>query len=459
MKNKKKYMIAIGQLGLLALTQALSGYAYSEDGVSQSEITIGGVMDLEGRSSGLGLGMKAGIEAALKDQTVSGKKIRFITLNDSYNPVKTSASTKALVDQKVFLFAGNVGTPTAKVSLPILEQNNIPAFGFFTGAGLLRDNNPNVINYRASYVQETKAVIQSALKNGVKPDGVCAYVQNDAYGMAGIKGIRKVLNNTSASNAIILTLDQIIKMEGDRPQRNGVGPVGVYARNTFTARAGYDSLKAWEKKQGTSCRLIVTVGAYASISRFIAYAKSKNEAWVYSAVSFTGAGNLAASLKKFGVKDNVIMTQVVPLQDSNLAIVKDARRDLGKDYGYVSQEGYIVGKLLLHGLQQLQPKEKIVASTTSKSKKNSKNGKSGKGGDTNKNEVSAARGNKPITRDNLMAALKGHKFNLGGLAMDFTNDNQGSDLVVLTTLSKGQWIPLKKTHWNILLEQRIAQAN
>ncbi|HHL18409.1 MAG TPA: branched-chain amino acid ABC transporter substrate-binding protein [Thiothrix sp.] len=463
MKNKKKYMMAIGQLGLLALTQVLSGYAYSEDGVSQSEITIGGVMDLEGRSSGLGLGMKAGIEAALKNQTISGKKIRFVTLDDSYNPVKTSASTKALVDQKVFLFAGNVGTPTAKVSLPILEHHNIPAIGFFTGAGLLRANNPNVINYRASYVQETKAVIESALKNGVKPEGICAYVQNDAYGMAGIKGIRKALSNTSASGSVVATLDQIINMKGDRPKRNGMGPVGVYARNTFTARAGYDSLKAWEKKQGTSCRLIVTVGAYASISRFIAYAKSKNEAWVYSAVSFTGAGNLAESLKKFGVRDKVIMTQVVPLQDSDLAIVKDARRDLGKDYGYVSQEGYIVGKLLLHGLQQLQQKEKkqekVVVSTTGKSKKHGKSSKSGNASDIHKNEVSAARGNKPITRDNLMAALRGHKFNLGGLEMDFTDDNQGSDLVVLTTLSKGQWVPLKKTNWNVLLEQRIAQAN
>jgi len=448
MNNNKKYIMTIGQLGLLALTQTLSGYAYSEEGISQSEITIGGVMDLEGRSSGLGLGMKAGIEAALKDQTISGRKIRFVTLDDSYNPVKTSASTKALIDQKVFLFAGNVGTPTAKVSLPILEQNNIPAIGFFTGAGLLRNNNSNVINYRASYVQETKAVIESALKNGVKAEGICAYVQNDAYGMAGIKGIRKALNSTYASGSVITTLDQIIKMKGDRPKRNGVGPVGVYARNTFTARAGYDSLKAWEKKQGTSCRLIVTVGAYASISRFIAYAKSKNEAWIYSAVSFTGADNLSSSLKKFGVKDKVIMTQVVPLQDSNLAIVKDARRDLGKEYGYVSQEGYIVGKLLLHGLQQLQPKGAVAASTAGKNKKN---GKDNKASDTNKN--------KPITRDNLMAALKGHKFNLGGLEMDFTDDNQGSDLVVLTTLSNGQWIPLKKAHWNTLLEKRIAQVN
>ncbi|CAA6800487.1 MAG: ABC-type branched-chain amino acid transport systems, periplasmic component [uncultured Thiotrichaceae bacterium] len=438
MNNKKRHILTIGKLSLLILAQALPSIASSEDGVNKSEITIGGVMDLEGRSSRLGLGMKAGIEAAIKDQTVAGKKINFVTLNDSYNPTKTKESTNKLVQEKVFLFAGNVGTPTAKVALPILEDNKIPAIGFFTGAGLLRNGSDNIINYRASYVQETKAVIDAALKQGVRPEGICAYVQNDAYGMAGIKGIRKALDNASNSGNSIKALDKILKMEGNRPKRNGMGPVGVYARNTFTARAGYDSLKLWERKQGASCRLVVTVGAYDSVSRFIAYAKSKNEPWVYSAVSFTGAETLASTLKKFGVSDKVIMTQVVPLGDSNLPIVKEARNALGKEYGHVSQEGYIVGKLLLHGLRQI----------------NSPQGTSDASSDTKKNNA-----DKPITRENLIAAFKGNKFDLGGLEMDFSDDNQGSDLVVLTKLLKNKWVPLKDSNWNALLNMQVAQSN
>lgn len=190
MKNNNKSLLAAT---LLSLSLGIPIHVHAEDGVTATEITIGGVMDLEGRSSGLGLGMKAGIEAALDNQTVAGRTVRFITENDSYTPDKAVAATEKLIAQKVLLLAGNVGTPTAQVVLPLLEQQKIPALGFFTGAGLLRPGQGDIINFRASYVQETKAVIDAALQQGVKPNEVCAYVQNDAYGMAGVAGIRSAL--------------------------------------------------------------------------------------------------------------------------------------------------------------------------------------------------------------------------------------------------------------------------
>lgn len=405
MKNNNLIKV-IGLSSLLFMTPT-----HAEDGVSTSEISIGGVMDLEGRSSGLGLGMKTGIEAAFKDQTVGGRKLRFVVANDSYTPEKAVVATNQLIEQKVLLFAGNVGTPTAQVVLPILEANKIPAVGFFTGAGLLRPGKGDIINYRASYVQETKAVIDAALKNGIQPTEVCAYVQNDAYGMAGVNGIREALKNSSDMEATLTTLDSIITAEGANPERNNLGPVGVYTRNTFIARDGYDSLKAWEQKQGAACKLVVTVGTYEAIARFIAYARDKQEPWIFSAVSFTGAEDFQKTLNKFNITDKVIMTQVVPLPDSELPIVQAAQAALGKDYGYVSQEGYIVGKLLLHGLRQL---------------------------DTEK---------KAITRSNLLATFKGQTFDLDGLQMDFSNDNQGSDLVVMTTLRNNKWLAMPETAW------------
>ena len=54
-------------------------------------------MGLEGRSRGLGLGMTAGIEAAIRNQRVKGRRIEFVTLNDSYTPTKTVKATNALV--------------------------------------------------------------------------------------------------------------------------------------------------------------------------------------------------------------------------------------------------------------------------------------------------------------------------------------------------------------------------
>ncbi|WML86437.1 ABC transporter substrate-binding protein [Thiothrix subterranea] len=412
--NNKSLLTAI----LLSLSLNIPIVVHAEDGVSATEITIGGVMDLEGRSSGLGLGMKAGIEAALANQTVAGRKVRFIAENDSYTPDKAVAATEKLIAQKVLLFAGNVGTPTAQVVLPLLEQQKIPALGFFTGAGLLRPGQGDIINFRASYVQETKAVIDAALQHGVKPNEVCAYVQNDAYGMAGVAGIRSALQKSSGVDTILTALDKIIAASGAEPERNNQGPVGVYTRNTFIARDGYDSLKAWEQQQGSACKLVVTVGTYEAIARFIAYAHSKNEPWVFSAVSFTGADDFRKTLNKFNITNRVIMTQVVPLPESDLPIVQEARTALGKDYGYVSQEGYIVGKLLLHGLRQLEADEKN------------------------------------ITRTHLLATFKGQRFDLGGLAMDFTNDNQGSDLVVMTRHTNDKWLAMQDSTWSDWLDQQ-----
>ncbi|MEZ5452591.1 MAG: ABC transporter substrate-binding protein [Thiothrix sp.] len=407
MKNYNRYrLLAVGLFALLC-----TATSYAEDGVTSSEIIIGGVMDLEGRSSGLGQGMKAGIEAALQNQTVAGRKLRFQVLNDSYTPEKALDATQKLAADKVFLFAGNVGTPTAAAVLPLLAEQKIPAVGFFTGAGLLRPGKGDIINFRASYVQETKAVIDAALKHGIKPTEVCAYVQNDAYGMAGVSGIREALKNHDDMANTLTLLDKIIEANEAEPARNNLGPVGTYTRNTFIARDGYDSLKAWEQRSGVACKLVVTVGTYEAIARFIAYASSKAEPWIFSAVSFTGADDFQKVLNKFNIHDQVIMTQVVPLSDSDLPIVQEARSALGKNYGYVSQEGYIVGKLIVHGLQQLETTEQ------------------------------------DITRRNLLATFKGQQFNLDGLNMDFSKDNQGSDLVVLTSLSDTKWQAMQDSSW------------
>ena len=383
------------------LTMCVSSTALAEIGVTRDKIIIGGVMDLEGRSSALGQGMREGILAAFKGEKVKGRSIEFITLNDSYNPQKTVAATKELVSRGIFAMVGNVGTPTAKVSLPVLEQAGVPAIGFFTGAGLLRPGVGDVINFRASYVQETAAVINVALKSGLKPGEICAYVQNDAYGTAGIAGVKAALSRSQEAKEIIPTLDEIMSLDGENPYRNNIGPVGVYKRNTYTSKDGYDSLKQWEKTSGHHCRLVVTVGAYSSIANFIGYATMKGEQWTFSAVSFTGADNLKSALAQYGVDKNVIVTEVVPPLNSNLPIVKDARNALGPKLNYVSLEGYVVGRFLLEAMKKTP-------------------------GDD-------------ISRASLLATIKGQKFNVGGLNLDYSNDNQGSDLVIATLLKNNDF--------------------
>ena len=404
-----------GPLIMLGIVTSLLGSfnAVAETGVTKDKITIGGVMDLEGRSSGLGQGMRDGIMAALADKRVKGRSFEFIAMNDSYNPTKTKAATSELIGRGVFAMVGNVGTPTAKVSLPVLAQSGVPAVGFFTGAGLLRPGEGRIVNYRASYVQETAAVINAAFKAGVKPAEICAYVQNDAYGMAGIAGVKAALSAVGESAGIIEKLNEVMALKGENPYRNDVGPVGVYKRNTFSSKNGYDSLKNWEASTGVNCRLVVTVGAYASIANFIGYANMKGETWIYSAVSFTGAENLKNALSEYGVTRNVIVTQVVPPLDSNLPIVKDARAALGSKFSYISLEGYIVGRFLVKAMESIPSND--------------------------------------ITRASLLTAIRGNKFKIGGLELDYTSDNQGSDLVISTYLDRDQFNILGRDEMGNLL--------
>jgi len=405
--------LAPGTLGALVLAAAAlllwwSPGASAAPGVSDTHIRVGSVLDLQGLSRGLGQGMKRGIEAALAGARVHGREIEFVVRNDNYSPPKTIEATKELIDQGVFAMLGNVGTPTAKVSLPILAEHGVPAVGFFTGAGILRPGVGDIINFRASYVQETAAVINSSIDAGLDPRSVCAYVQNDAYGMAGVEGIRRALSRHAGMQDVVSVLGEMIAMQGEAPPRNDMGPVGVYTRNTVYARDGYLSLKRWEELAGTPCRLVVTVGAYPAIAQFAAYARTKGEDWVVSAVSFTGADNLRTELNRLGVRDRVIMTQVVPLLDSELPIVAQAREALGDDFGYVSLEGYIVGKLFLAGVERIEG---------------------------------------PVTRANFLHALRGERFELGGLPIDFTGDNQASDLVALTYLEEGGYRRMVAADW------------
>jgi len=410
--------LRFGKIAVSSIFCFLSSFlictASAENGLTKDSITFGSVVALQGKAKGLGQNMKIGLEAAFHNETIQGRKIKILFENDSYEPEQAITATNKLIQQGVFAMIGNVGTPTAKVTLPILAKGNIPAIGFFTGAGLLRTEPNAIINYRASYIQETSAIIDSALSNGLSPAQICAYVQNDAYGMAGLIGIKLAMSKAGASKNIIDSYTEILALTGDNPPRNNIGPVGLYKRNTTGAQKGYNSLKAWEQKSGNKCKLIVTVGAYGSISSFAKFVKASYDNWIISAVSFTGANNFKKYLSRYKTGDKFIMTQVVPLLSSELDIVKEAKATLGKRFGFISLEGYIVGKMTLKIMNDIQGE---------------------------------------LTREAFIQKAHQAKFDLGGVTIDFTeNGYQGSSLVITSYLSaEGSYIPMDKSTWKSLL--------
>src|SRR5438309_1942239 len=149
-----------------ALTLAAVLPASAEDGVTADSVTFGQAAVLQGPASALGIGMQLGIQAAFDEANrkggVHGRKLKLISHDDGYEPDRSIAQTKKLIEEdKVFALVGAVGTPTSGAAQPIATAAKVPFIGAFTGVSFLR--NPkleNVINIRASYNAETEAWVK-----------------------------------------------------------------------------------------------------------------------------------------------------------------------------------------------------------------------------------------------------------------------------------------------------------
>ena len=183
-------------------------------GVTDTEIRFGISAPFSGAAKELGQNMKLGIEAAFNAVNerggVHGRKLRLIAADDGYEPARTSETMKSLFEKdQVFGVVGNVGTPTAVVAVPYALQHKMLFFGAFTGAGLLRNDPPDryVFNYRASYAEETAAVVQYLVKvKRLKPAQIAVFAQQDAYGDAGWAGVAKAVRALGADENAILRL-------------------------------------------------------------------------------------------------------------------------------------------------------------------------------------------------------------------------------------------------------------
>ncbi len=409
-----KFFFHIGfSVSLVGLTSCqqyqllVSDNTISQEGITQEIIRLGSVLALEGQEEIYGNRMKSGLKAAFDGQLVQGKKIQLIFQNDYYEPLVARQKTQQLIQSGIFLMIGNFGTPTAKQTLPILKKNNIPAVGFYTGSQLVRAKSELLINYRASYAQEIETVVKIALNAGVKHSEICAYVQDDSYGISALKAVRQALVQAQVEEDILRPYEQILEYtEKGNKGNSWLSPVGFYPRNTPYVKAGYNSLKQWEKNTGINCRLVVTAATYTNLARFINLAQEEGENWVISALSASHTGQLQFDLEEYGITDKVIKTEVVPSLDSNLPIVQEAKSNLKSKFDHVSLEGYIVGKMTLKILKTI-PGE--------------------------------------INRESFLKQIPMSKFDLGGVAIDFTQGiTQSSDLVLITVFTPQGFTNLKK---------------
>jgi len=360
----------------------------AEDGVFKDRIVFGQVAALNGPAQALGQGMREGILASFEEANraggVNGRKLELKSIDDSYEPEKTIVATnKAIKEDKVFALVGAVGTPTSKAGQPIATAAKVPFIGPFTGAEFLRNPfNRYVVNIRSSYFQETESWIEH-LTNDLGITRIAILYQDDAFGLAGLSGVKKAM----AKRDMSLVAE------------------GTFKRNTTAIKSALLEIMKGQPQA------VVTVGPYKPIAEFIKLARQLKVDAAFVAISFVGSDSLAHELGNQGA--GVIVSQVVPFPgDRSLPVVGSYQAALAAinpnaKPGFVSLEGYLVGQLVVEALKRLSGEP---------------------------------------TREAFLNAVEGSPFDLGGVKLIFSStQNQGSNQVYFTVLqADGSFKPVTK---------------
>jgi len=309
-------------------------------GVTDSEIVLGMVASLSGSNKERGRAMRAGWEAALAAANaaggVNGRKLRLVAYDDGYDPSRTLAAMKEVVEgQHAFAVVGNVGTATAAVAVPYCAQQKVVFFGALSGADLLRKTPPDryVFNVRAGLATEAAAAVRYLVEvRRIPAKRVAVLAQDDDFGASGSGGAVRQLQTYGVAPGDVLRLS--------------------YARNTADVREALARLR----ERAGEVDGVVMVATYKPAATFVRKARDARLKQVFTAVSADSSG-LAEELVQAGqgYTEDVILTQVVPVPTAGASALLRFRKTLeqyapGEKFGSTQLEAWLGAQLLLEGL-------------------------------------------------------------------------------------------------------------
>ncbi|MGZ8711640.1 MAG: ABC transporter substrate-binding protein [Thermoanaerobaculia bacterium] len=320
-----------GMLASVALALAAVAPACAQDGVSDKSIVIGQSAAFTGPAAQLGIQMRSGaklwIDQVNAQGGIHGRQIDLRTRDDKYESNLAAENTKKFINEdRVFALFAYVGTPTSQASLPIFTEARVPFIGAFTGAELLRTPfNRYVFNIRASYYDETEAIVEHLTRIGARK--IAVFHQADSYGQAGLDGTTRALSKRSLK----------------------IHSLGTVERNTTNIA---EAVKTIDASQPDA---VVMISAYTATAEFVRQMKKSGSVASFYTVSFVGSKALADALGKEG--HGVTISQVVPFPWSPLTPIVKEYLDLAKKSGNVevnfsSLEGFIAAKVLTEGLRR-----------------------------------------------------------------------------------------------------------
>jgi len=196
--NRRTFVGGLSAAAMLSGSRVAFAQKKYDDGATDKEIRIGHTNPYSGPASSYGVIGKCE-EAYWKSVNdrggINGRMVKFITLDDGYNPSKTVEVVRQLVEQdKVLCTFNTLGTPTNTAIHKYMNQKKVPMLFVATGAskwGKPKES-PWTMGYQPDYHTEAVIYAKHILAN-VKDAKIGVLMQNDDYGKDYWEGFKEGL--------------------------------------------------------------------------------------------------------------------------------------------------------------------------------------------------------------------------------------------------------------------------
>ena len=210
--NRRAFLGGASTAALLATVKTASAQKKYDDGASDSEIKIGNTNPYSGPASSysaIGKTMEAYFKSVNEAGGINGRKVKFFSLDDGYNPSKTVEMVRQLVEQeKVLALFQTLGTPTNSAIHKYMNQKKVPQLYVATGASKWGDpkNFPWTMGFQPDYHTEAVIYAKHILAN-VKDAKIAVLHQNDDYGRDYFDGFKEGLGKEIGRIARVVTYE------------------------------------------------------------------------------------------------------------------------------------------------------------------------------------------------------------------------------------------------------------
>ena len=324
-----KRLVTIGALACSALAWA------AEPGITDSSITLGMSAPLSGPNGAYGLDMRQTIQSYFeqinKSGGINGRRLELVALDDGYETERTVANSKGLINEKhVFALLAYYGSsPTTEAMNSVFGPARVPLVGTISGAASLREpissnaNSRYMFNVRASYADETDAIVNQLVSLGLK--NIAVFYQNDGFGKSGLDGVTQALKKSNLAPSAVATVE-----------RNSV-----------------DVGKAVETIAKSTPQAVIMVTLYKPTAAFVKAMKKAGQNPMFMTLSPVGTEQL---IQELGPDARGIgISQVVPYPWNDIVpIVREYQRLATKPgaYSYYGMEAYLMARTMVEGLRK-----------------------------------------------------------------------------------------------------------